>query len=71
MNLGSGLAHPKNVERRAGEPGTPDCCSSRHLPWTVSEARGTADGSNGRLQAEGSPVGARGALRISTSAPSG
>jgi hypothetical protein len=25
------------MERRAGEPETPDCCSSRNLRWTVSQ----------------------------------
>jgi hypothetical protein len=38
------------MERRAGEPETPDCCSSRHLPWTVSEARRTADGRSGHVK---------------------
>jgi uncharacterized membrane protein (DUF4010 family) len=60
----------KKVERRASEPETPDCCSSRHLPWTVSSARHAADGSNGRLQAEGSLVGVCGpALTLDPGCP--
>lgn len=61
----------KYVERRAGGPETPDCCSSRHLPWTVGAPRRTAESRSGPSKAEGPLGGACGLLRTPTSAAFG